>query len=113
MRDVGANPLHGDGRCAGVRVAGGAAVSDTESVAVLAERLDNHLKECAEQNEAMLTEMRQMRADLQPIINVYTTATIGTKFLRGLLQFVIYVGGAVGVIAGGLKALSMLKGGGA
>lgn len=88
-------------------------MSEQTSVDVLAERLDNHLKECAEQNDAMLTEMRQMRADLQPLINVYTTATMGAKFTRGVLQFIIYVGGAVGVIVAGFKALSMLKGNGA
>lgn len=91
----------------------GRVVSDPTSVEVVAERLDNHLKECAQQNELVLSEIREMRAALQPVLDVYTTAKLGGKLLKGALQFIIYAGGAVAVIGGGLKAILMMKGSGA
>lgn len=74
---------------------------DGESVEVLAERLDNHLIACEEQNRAVLHELRELRQAVQPVIDAYTTGR-GIVFL---LKAVGYIAIAVGALYAGFRFL--------
>ena len=54
----------------------------TDSVAVLAERLDNHLAECAEQNRAVLHELRSFRSDVEPLVRVWQAGGVAVGVVK-------------------------------
>lgn len=74
---------------------------DEPSIGVIAERLDNHLTACEEQNKTVLAEIRELRQAVQPVIDAYTTG----KGLVFLLKVIGYIGVAAGVLYAGFRAI--------
>lgn len=51
-------------------------------VDVLAERLDNHLRECAEQNKAVLDEIRGFREEVAPLVKVWNAGGVAIRLVK-------------------------------
>lgn len=71
------------------------------SVEVLAERLDNHLTACEEQNQTVLRELREMRGAVQPVIDAYTTG----KGIVSIAKVITAIGAAIVAIYAGFRAI--------
>ena len=49
---------------------------------VLAERLDNHLRECVEQNKVVLEEIRGFREEVAPIVKVWQAGGVAVRLIK-------------------------------
>lgn len=70
------------------------------SAGEVAESLARHEKECAERYGVILTEIRGMRSDVTPILEVYRASTMGG---RALMKLVAFVGAVSAIVFGWLK----------
>ena len=64
-------------------------------VDVLAERLDNHLRECAEQNQTVLKEIRDFRKEVEPIVKVWQAGGVA----MGLIKIIALLATTVAAVA--------------
>lgn len=70
------------------------------SAGEVAESLARHEKECSERYGVILTEIRGMRADVTPILEVYKASTMGG---RALMKLVAFIGAVSAIVIGWLK----------
>lgn len=73
-------------------------------------KLARHEAECAARYGTILTTLTEMRAEMQPVIEVYRGSRWAGRTLVAMLKFIALLGTVAGVIYAGFR---YMKGGGA